>query len=128
MKFLCPNCGSIKSNNKHSIGKKFLSGPYKNVNSEVQCSLCFMDIPSNLCENISEHLVQSSKKLWIEKYKPEHIKHAAKCSKCYRSYWEIEKYLFDNNVTKKDIFYQIYNSQKGVGDLVCKICDPTAFQ
>ena len=38
------------------------------------------------------------------------------------------KYLFDNNVTKKDIFYQIYNSQKGVGDLVCKICDPTAFQ
>ncbi len=128
MKFLCPNCGSIKSNNKHSIGKKFLSGPYKNVNYEVQCSLCFMDIPSNLCENISEDLVQSSKKLWIEKYKPEHIKHAAKCSKCYRSYWEIEKYLFDNNVTKKDIFYQIYNSQKGVGDLVCKICDPTAFQ
>ena len=128
MKFLCPNCGSIKSNNKQSIGKKFLSGPYKNVNSEVQCSLCFMDIPSNLCENISEDLVQSSKKLWIEKYKPEHIKHAAKCSKCYRSYWEIEKYLFDNNVTKKDIFYQIYNSQKGVGDLVCKICDPTAFQ
>ena len=40
----------------------------------------------------------------------------------------IGKYLFDNNVTKKDIFYQIYNSQKGVGDLVCKICDPTAFQ
>ena len=128
MKFLCPNCGSIKSNNKHSIGKKFLSGPYKNVNSEVQCSLCFMDIPSNLCENISEDLAQSYKKLWIEKYKPEHLKHAARCSKCYRSYWEIEKYLFDNNVTKKDIFYQIYNSQKGVGDLVCKICDPTAFQ
>ena len=128
MKFLCPNCGSNKSNNKHSIGKKFLSGPYKNVNSEVQCSLCFMDIPSNLCENISEDLVQSSKKLWIEKYKPEHLKHAAKCSKCYRSYWEIEKYLFDNNVRKKDIFYQIYNYQKGVGDLVCKICDPTAFQ
>ena len=128
MKFLCPNCGSNKSNNKHSIGKKFLSGPYKNVNSEVQCSLCFMDIPSNVCENISEDLEQSSKKLWIEKYKPEHLKHAAKCSKCYRSYWEIEKYLFDNNVAKKDIFYQIYNSQKGVGDLVCKICDPTAFQ
>ena len=128
MKFLCPNCGSIKSNNKHSIGKKFLSGPYKNVNSEVQCSLCFMDIPSNLCENISEDLVQSSKKLWIEKYKPEHIKHAAKCSKCYRGYWEIEKYLFDNNISKKDIFYQMYNPKKGVGDLICKICDPTAFQ
>ena len=128
MKFLCPNCGSIKFNNKHSIGKKFFIGPYQNVNSEVQCSLCFMDIPSNLCENISEDLVQSSKKLWIEKYKPEHLKHAAKCSKCYRSYWEIEKYLFDNNITKKDIFYQIYNPKKGVGDLVCKICDPTAFQ
>ena len=127
MKFLCPNCGSIKSNNKHSIGKKFLSGPYKNVNSEVQCSLCFMDIPSNLCENISEDLVQSSKKLWIEKYKPEHIKHAAKCSKCYRSYWEIEKYLFEKNIQSKDIFYQTYNPQKGVGNLVCKICEPDAF-
>ena len=128
MKFLCPNCGSTKYGNKHSIGKKFLNGPYKNVYFELQCSKCFIDIPSNLCENISEDLVQSSKKLWIEKYKPEHLKHAAKCSKCYRSYWEIEKYLFDNNVAKKDIFYQIYNSQKGVGDLVCKICDPTAFQ
>ena len=128
MNFLCPNCGSIKSNNKHSIGKKFLSGPYKNVNSEVQCSLCFMDIPSNLCENISEDLVQSSKKLWIEKYKPEHIKHAAKCSKCSRFYWEIEKFFSENKINSKDIFYQTYNPQKGVGNLVCKICDPTAFK
>jgi len=36
MKFLCPNCGSIKSNNKHSIGKKFLNGPYKNVDSGIE--------------------------------------------------------------------------------------------
>ena len=126
--FNCPNCNSTTYFGKTTMGKKYNDGPYQNVISEIQCSICFMDIPSNLCENISEDLVQISKKLWIEKYKPEHIKHAAKCSKCYRSYWEIEKYLFDNNVTKKDIFYQIYNSQKGVGDLVCKICDPTAFQ
>ena len=128
MKFLCPNCGSTKYGNKHSIGKKFLNGPYKNVYFELQCSKCFMDIPSNLCENISEDLIQRCKKLWIEKYRPEHLNHAAKCSKCYRSYWEIEKFLFENNISKKDIFYQIYNSQKGVGDLVCKICDSAAFQ
>ena len=38
------------------------------------------------------------------------------------------KNIYLITMLQKDIFYQIYNSQKGVGDLVCKICDPTAFQ
>ena len=36
--------------------------------------------------------------------------------------------LFENNIPTKDIFYQAYNPQKGVGSLVCKICDPSAFK
>ena len=79
-----------------------------NVNPKLYKKESEIDVSGSLKEKFAIAL-QEFKKLWIEKYKPEHIKHAAKCSKCYRSYWEIEKYLFDNNVTKKDIFYQIYN-------------------
>ena len=68
------------------------------------------------------------KKLWNEVYKPEHLKHAAKCSKCFRTYWEIEKYLFNKNIPRKDIFYQTYNPNNGLGNLVCKICDPQSFK
>ena len=45
---------------------------------------------------------------------------AAKCSKCFRFYWEIEKYLFQNKISTKDIFYQNYNPKSGTGDLVCQ--------
>ena len=57
-----------------------------------------------------------------------HLRHAPRCSKCSRVYWEIEKFLSENNINTKDIFYQTYNPQKGAGNLVCKICDPTAFK
>ena len=128
MDFLCPNCGSIDFLSKHSIGKKYKEGPYINVKYEIQCSECFMDIPSNLCENINVNKINDVKKLWIEVYKPLHLNEAAKCSKCLRKYWDIEKYLFLNNESKKDIFYQTFNSNKEIGDLVCKICDPSAFK
>ena len=49
--------------------------------------------------------------IWKDVYKPFHKLDAAKCSKCYRYYWEIEKYLYENNFTSKDIFYQTYNPQ-----------------
>ena len=128
MNFLCPNCGSKDFLSKHSIGKTHKEGPYVNVKYEIQCSKCFMDIPSNLCENINFNKINDVKKLWIEDYKPIHLNEAAKCSKCLRKYWDIEKYLFLNNESTKDIFYQTFNSNKDIGDLICKICDPTAFK
>ena len=128
MNFLCPNCGSTDFLSKHSIGKKYKEGPYINVKYEIQCSKCFIDIPSNLCENINVNKINDVRKIWIEDYKPIHLNEAAKCSKCLRKYWDIEKYLFLNNESKKDIFYQTFNSDKEIGDLVCKICDPSAFK
>ena len=44
-----------------------------NVISEIQCSICFMDIPSNLCENIpSNDELDNVKKIWNDIYKPYH--------------------------------------------------------
>ena len=126
--FLCPNCNSTNFVGKTTSGKKYTEGPYKNVETEIQCSDCFMDIPSNLCENVLQDEKEKLSQIWKDVYKPFHKLDAAKCSKCYRYYWEIEKYLSENNFTSKDIFYQTYNPQKGGGDLICKICDPSAFK
>ena len=126
--FNCPNCYSNKYKSKTTIGKKYNDGPYKDVVSEIQCSRCFMDIPSNLSENINKKFLDDYRKLWNDVYKPIHKLDAAKCSKCYRYYWEIEKFLFKNKISSNDIFYQTYNPKKNIGDLVCKICDPEAFK
>tara|TARA_B100001027_G_C16201441_1_gene300777 strand:- start:110 stop:496 length:387 start_codon:yes stop_codon:yes gene_type:complete len=128
MKYLCPNCGSNDYLSKHSTVNKFIELPYSNVYSEIQCAKCFIDIPSNLCENINPKDTNLVKKAWFEEYKPVHLKHAAKCSKCSRFYWEIENFFSGIKINSKDIFYQTYNPQKGVGNLVCKICDPAAFK
>ena len=128
MQFLWPNCGSNDYLSKHSIGKIFTEPPYSNVKSEVQCAKCFIDIPSNLCENIIPNNINLVKKAWFAEYKPVHLNHASRCSKCSRVYWEIEKYFSENKIDSKDIFYQTYNPQKGAGNLICKICDPTAFK
>ena len=125
--FNCPNCKSNKYKSKTTMGKKYNEGPYKDVVSEIQCSVCFMDIPANISENINIKNLDKFHKLWINIYKPAHKLDAPKCSRCYRFYWEIEKYLYEKNIQSKDIFYQTYNPQKGVGNLVCKICDPDAF-
>ena len=126
--FICPNCNSNNYIGKTTSGKKYTEGPYRNVKTEIQCANCFMDIPSNLCENILEDDIDKISKTWIEIYKPFHKLDAAKCSKCHRYYWEIEKFLFEKEISTKDIFYQNYNPQKGGGDLICKICDPSAFK
>ena len=125
--FNCPNCNSKKFISRTTMGKKYSEGPYKSVEYEIQCLKCFMDIPSNISENINEKDLDKNKYLWNEIYKPYHILEAAKCYKCERFYWDIEKYFFKNNIHAKDIFYQTYNPQKGIGNLVCKICDPAAF-
>ena len=127
LKFNCPNCSSTDYIAKNSLGKKFTTNPYKNVKSEIQCSICFFDIPSNISENIDKKDYEKNKILWNEFYKPEHLKHSPRCSICCRFYWEIEKYLFNKNISRKDIFYQKYNPRNGIGDLVCKICDPKSF-
>ena len=36
--------------------------------------------------------------------------------------------LSKNNISAKDIFYQTYNPKKSIGDLICKICDPSSFK
>jgi len=128
MHYLCPNCGSNDYLSKHSLGKKFNEDPYSKVNSEIQCAKCFIDIPSNLCENINPKNINLIKKAWVEEYKPMHLKHAPRCSRCLRYYWEIEKFFSENKIESKDIFYQTYSPQKGAGDLICKICDPTSFK
>ena len=128
LKFRCPNCDSIKFIGKNSLGTKIKSGAYLNVSSEIQCSDCFIDIPSNISENIDENDYEKCKKLWHELYKPEHLKNSPKCSKCSRAYWEIEKFLFNRNISIKEIFYQTYSPQKGIGVLICKICDPQSFK
>ena len=126
--FICPNCSSTKHIGIITNCKKYNEGPYKNVDTVIQCNECFMDIPSILCENIQEQEKEKITKIWIDIYKPFHKLDAAKCSKCLRYYWEIEKYLFKNNIKSKDIFYQTYNPKKEIGNLVCKICDPSAFK
>ena len=126
--FFCPNCSSDKYIGKTTIGKNYKDEPYKNVTSEIQCAKCFMDIPSIISENISPDKQNEISKLWNEIYKPSHKENAAQCSKCFRYYWEIEKYLFENNISTKDSFYQTYNPKKSLGDLICKICDPSSFK
>ena len=54
MDFKCPSCESTNYVSKHSLGKKFNEGVYKNVLTEIQCANCFIDIPSNLSENIDK--------------------------------------------------------------------------
>ena len=126
--FTCPNCNSKKYIGKTSIGKKYKEEPYVNVTSEIQCAICFMDIPSNISENISSEDQKKMSRVWFDIYKPTHRKIAAQCSKCFRYYWEIEKNLFEKNISTKDIFYQNYNPNKSIGALICKICDPQSFE
>ncbi len=126
--FTCPNCNSKKYIGKTSIGKKYTEEPYVNVTSEIQCAVCFMDIPSNISENISSQDQKKISKVWFGIYKPTHKKIAAQCSKCFRYYWEIEKNLFEKKISTKDIFYQNYNPKKSIGALICKICDPQSFE
>ena len=63
--FNCPNCKSNKYKSKTTMGKKYNEGPYKDVVAEIQCSTCFMDIPTNISENINIKNLDKFHKLWI---------------------------------------------------------------
>ena len=126
--FICPNCNSSNYIGKTTSGKKYTEGPYRNVKTEIQCANCFMDIPANvfIFKNIDD--IKDNKKIWESFYKPEHVKNAAQCSKCNLYYWQIEKKLFEMNITSPDIFYQTYDTKGSGGKMICRLCDPEAFE
>ena len=125
--FYCPECGSrIIKENFHYKSKPG-NTIYSSVLHEIQCGSCFMDIPGHLGERLNNISINDAKDEWINKYKPEHLKDAAKCSICNLYYYEIEKKLeliFDKN---KNIFLQKF-TQNNKPDLICRICEPDSFK
>ena len=126
-KFCCPECGSDKI--KESFHYKIKSGNnlYSSVLHEIQCDSCFMDIPGHLGERIKDFSYMEAKNEWISKYKPEHLKDAAKCTICNLYYFEIEKKLENDLDNNKNIFMQKF-TQNGNPDLICRICEPHNFK
>ena len=97
------------------------------MTEEIQCSNCFMDIPANVFTINNDSNIEENKKIWSSFYKPEHIKKAAQCSKCFLYYWDIEKKLSVQNIISSDIFYQTFDTKGGGGKMICRLCDPKAF-
>ena len=126
-KYKCPECESESIRFKFKVINKNISSAYANVTEEIQCAECFMDIPANVFIVNHENNIEDNKKIWESFYRPEHIKKAARCSKCYLYYWDIEKKLSNKNIISNDIFYQTYDTKGSGGKMVCRICDPEAF-
>jgi uncharacterized protein with PIN domain len=125
--FLCPECGSgIVKENFH-YKSKLGNHLYSDVLHEIQCGSCFMDIPGHLGLRVSNMKNEEAKNQWIKKYRPEHIKDAAKCHNCKLYYWEIEKKLENNLDKNKNIFMQKFTKNKNP-DLICRICEPGEFK
>ena len=125
--FICPECGANKVHENFHYQKKTVDGLYSKVHHEIQCGSCFMDIPAHLGERLNYISVLEAKNNWINLYKPEHLKEAAKCSICNLFYYEIEKKLefkFDKN---KNIFMQKFTKSNNP-DLICRICEPDNFK
>ena len=125
--FNCPECGSLLI--KESIYYKSKPGKdlYSSVLHEIQCGSCFMDIPGHLGERLNGISIEQAKNEWLNKYKYEHLKEAAKCSICLLFYYEIEKKLESNLDKNKNIFIQKF-TQTGNSDLICRICEPDNFK
>jgi len=126
-KYQCPECQSESIRFKFKVTNKEASSAYANVTEEIQCASCFMDIPANVFIINHDSNIEDNKKIWKSFYKPEHIKKAAHCSKCDLYYWEIEKHLSTKNITSTDIFYQSYDTKGSGGKMICRLCDPEAF-
>ena len=96
-KFNCPECSS--ENVKENFRYKSKSGDnlYCSVLHEIQCDSCLMDIPGHLGERHNNIYIEEYKNEWINRYKPEHLKDAAKCSVCNLYYYEIEKKCFPSS-------------------------------
>ena len=127
-KYQCPECESTTIRFKFKVNNNDKTSPYANVTEEIQCSNCFMDIPSNVFIFKNQTDLDDNKRIWQSFYKPEHLKVAAKCSKCDLYYWEIENKLSKLNITSPDIFYQTYDTSGSGGKMICRVCDPEAFK
>ncbi len=125
--YKCPECESESIRFKFKVVNKDINSAYANVTEEIQCAECFMDIPANVFIINNENNIEDNKKIWESFYRPEHIKKAAQCSKCNLYYWEIEKKLANKNISSSDIFYQTYDTKGSGGKMVCRLCDPLAF-
>tara|TARA_B110000438_G_scaffold292900_1_gene331924 strand:- start:117 stop:515 length:399 start_codon:yes stop_codon:yes gene_type:complete len=126
-RFICPECGSEKIKETFHYQNKLAKGLYSNVLHEVQCGSCFMDIPGHLGKRLNNISADQAKDYWLNKYKAEHIKEAAKCSICSLYYFEIEKKLEISLNKNKNIFMQKF-TQTGNPDLICRICEPDNFK
>ena len=126
-KFNCPECGS--ENVKESFRYKSNSGDnlYSYVLYEIQCGSCFMDIPGHLGERFNNISLTEARFEWNKKYKPEHLKNAAKCTICNLYYFQIEKKLELDLKKNKNIFMQKF-TQTSSPDLICRICEPDNFK
>jgi len=127
-KFKCPECNYEKIRFRFKVNNKDKTSAYSNVTEEIQCGNCFMDIPSNVFIINKGTSIKDNKTLWNSFYKPEHIKNAAQCSKCDLYYWDIERELSSKKIISSDIFYQTFDSQGVGGKMICRLCDPKAFE
>ena len=126
-KYKCPECESESIRFKFKVINNDINSAYANVTEEIQCAKCFMDIPANVFIINHESNIEDNKKIWESFYRPEHIKKAAQCSECDLYYWDIEKKLLNKNIISTDIFYQTYDTKGSGGKMVCRLCDPEAF-
>ena len=126
-RFMCPECGSENIQENFHYQKNLRTGFYSNVLHEIQCGSCFMDIPVYLGQRLNNISMQEAKNEWVNKYKPEHLKEAAKCSICNLYYYEIEKKLESSLDKNKNIFMQKF-TQADNSDLICRICEPENFK
>ena len=126
-KFICTECGSDIIKEKFHYKSKVGDSLYSNVSYEIQCGKCFMDIPEHLAKRLNNISIQTAKNEWLNKYKVEHLRDAAKCSICYLYYFEIEKKLKLNLGKNKNIFMQKF-TKNGNADLICRICEPENFK
>ena len=126
-KFHCPECGSNKVKENFHYKSKSGDSLYSKVLHEIQCASCFMDIPGHLGERLHNISVEEAKNEWLNKYKPEHLKNASKCSICDLYYYQIEKKLELDLDKNKNIFMQKFNQAENP-DLICRICEPDNFK
>ena len=124
--FNCPECSSKNVKESFHYKSKLGDSLYSFVLHEIQCGSCYMDIPGHLGIRSQGISLEEAKKEWKKKYKPEHLKDAAKCSVCNLYYYEIEKKLASDLDKNKNIFMQKF-TQNTKPDLICRICEPDNF-
>ena len=111
IKYKCPECDSETIRFKFKVNNNDKNSAYSNVTEEIQCAICFMDIPANIFIINENTDIKENKKIWKYFYKPEHIKIAAQCSKCSLYYWDIEKQLSQKKIITSNIFYQTFDTK-----------------